>query len=140
VNFASCTAHTILKMQGKSFSQTLHRCIGQDLQATRHCVTCCIFIRLSHRMLTVKLHKGTAASTKKITAAHKQERDNMMITLMKRTHYHVQDCSASSMTLQYLHSTPGSQNVGVCINKHAYTLPLRNVYTCALSHVHTCTC
>jgi len=63
-------------------------------------------------MLTVKLlHKGTAASTEKITTAHIQERDNMTITLMKITHCHVQDGSASSMTLQYLHSTLGCQNV-----------------------------
>jgi hypothetical protein len=34
-------------------------------------------------MLTVKLlHKVTDASIEKITAAHKQERDNMTITLM----------------------------------------------------------
>jgi hypothetical protein len=127
-------------MQEERFSHTLHWCIRQDFQATRHCVTCCILIRLSHRMLTVKLlHKGTASSIEKITAAHKQERDNMTIT----NEYNTLPCTRlfnKQYDFSVLTFYPWMPECWTaCINKHSYTLPLRNVHTCALSHVHTYT-
>jgi hypothetical protein len=68
-------------------------------------------------------------------------RDNMTTTLMKITHCHVQDCSASSMTLQYLPS-PLDARMLDSTHKQACLYPSTKKCTCMCSfsraHLHIC--
>jgi len=127
-------------MQGKSFPQTLHWCIKQDFQATRHCVTCCILIRLSHRMLTVKsitqryccLYRKNNYSTYTGKGQYDDSNDNNTLPCTR--------CFSKQYDSSVLTFNPWMPEcLRVCINNHVYTLPLTNVHTCALPHVHTYT-